>query len=380
VALEALDAQGAVADDAATLRASADALADNDLCVHWRFQGLQPNTRYRYRISHADTVVVDQPSCFFQTAIADEQPGRVRLAFGSCADTKPLRLWTQMIDQGAEGIVLLGDTPYIDSTDLAVARQKHRDFLSIPELAAAALHTPIWGTWDDHDFGKNGTDGRLPGKKNTRRAFVEYRANASDGHDGHGIYTKFRRGPVEVFLLDTRWFSGTEPSPVDADKPTLLGQVQWDWLCEGLKDSTAPFKVIACGMIWDDKKNKESDDWDSYSHERSALFDFLGKEGISGVVLIGGDIHCSRLLRYKTEQQVGYAMHQFIVSPIHHRTIPSLNVDHPDLVRGEAIPHVWLRLDVDTTKSPATLHAQWVQMAGQKMWDIRLTESDLRKS
>ncbi len=302
------------------------------------------------------------------------------LAFGSCADNKPVPLWTQIEEKGAQGLVLLGDTPYIDSTDLATARRKHREFLSIPQLAAAARHMPVWGTWDDHDFGRNDSDGRLKGKERTRQAFVEYRANESYGERDQGIYTKFRRGPVEVFLLDTRWFARTEPSPVDSKKLTLLGKRQWDWLLASLTKSTAPFKVIACGMIWDDKKSGESDDWESYAHERSALFDFLGAKGISGVVLIGGDIHCSRLLRYKTEKQVGYPLHQMIVSPIHSSTISSLNVAHPDLIKGAAIPHVWLRLEVDSTVQPATLHAKWVQMDGRKMWDLKLSEKDLRKT
>jgi alkaline phosphatase D len=150
-------------------------------------------------------------------------------------------------------------------------------------------------------------------------------------------------------------------------------------LLRSLQESTAPFKLITCGMIWDDKENKESDDWGTYTHERQALFDFLGQSRISGVVLVGGDIHCSRLLRYKTEHQVGYPLHQFIVSPIHDRTIADLNVAHPDLIEGAAIPHVWLRLEVDTTQKPATLHAEWVQMNGQKMWDITLNQQQLRK-
>ena len=238
----------------------------------------------------------------------------------------------------------------------------------------------MYSTWDDHDFGGNDTDGRIGNRADVRRVFAEYRPNPSFGDGEHGIYTRFKRGPIEVFLLDTRWFARTEPSPVDPEKLTLLGARQWEWLLESLKASTAPFKVIACGMIWDDKKSGESDDWETYAHERSALFDFLGEASISGVVLIGGDIHCSRLLRYKTEQQVGYPLHQMIVSPIHGSTIPSLNVAHPDLIKGEPVPHVWLRVEVDSTQKPATLHAEWVQMDGREMWEVSLTEEDLRKA
>ena len=367
-------------DDAAELRVEGSATAENDRCVTWKLDGLKPATRYQYSIHSDSKPLVAGKEYNFETAPEDGLETRVCLAFGSCAFSRPLPLWTQIEKHGAQGLVLLGDTPYIDSRKLATARRKHREFLAVPQLAAAVRHLPVWGTWDDHDFGANDSDGRLKGKEHSRRAFVEYRANESFGELDQGIYTKFRYGPVEVFLLDTRWFARTEPSPVDPGKPTLLGRRQWEWLLAALKESTAPFKVIACGMIWDDKKNSESDDWGTYTHERTALFDFLGKSRISGVVLIGGDIHCSRLLRYKTEKQVGYPLHQMIVSPIHDSTIPSLNVAHPDLIQGAAIPHVWLRLDVDSTKQPATLHAEWVQMNGRKMWDLKLTTDQLRKA
>ena len=356
-----------------------EAIADNDRCVIWDITDLKPAARYRYDIESNGKTTAGGDDYFFKTAPALGSRSKVCLAFGSCAKNEPLSLWTQMADRGAEGLILLGDTPYIDSTVLQVARKKHREFLSIPELSRFMRQRPVWGTWDDHDFGRNNSDGNLPGKKNTRQAFVEYRANQAYGEKGQGVYTKFRYGSVEVFLLDTRWFAGTEPSPVDNEKPTLLGRRQWDWLLESLGESTAPFKLIASGMIWDNKKKTESDDWMAYSHERTALFDFLGKNKISGAVLIGGDIHCSRLLRYKTERQVGYPIHQFIVSPIHDSTIPALNVPHPDLVKGAAIPHVWLRLEVDSTKTPVTLHAEWIHMNGRKMWHLKLTQQQLTK-
>lgn len=355
----------------------AEASETQDLCITWDVTDLKPETRYQYSIIDNGTKSTEVNS--FVTAPDAKLKSKISLAFGSCADLASIPLWTQMEEQGAEGLVLLGDTPYIDKTDLRTAREKHRQFLSVPALAKLIRHTPTWGTWDDHDFGRNDSDGRLPGKENTRQAFVEYRANEQFGHDDQGIYTKFRYGPVEVFLLDTRWFSRTEPSPVAPDKPTLLGKIQWEWLKESLRSSDAKFKVIACGMIWDDKENSESDDWGTYSHEREALFEFLGDQKISGVVLIGGDIHCSRLLKYKTEAQVGYSIHQFIVSPIHDRTIPKLNVPHPDLIKGAAIPHVWLRMEVDSTREPAQLHAEWVQMDRQPMWDITLDETELRR-
>lgn len=356
---------------------TATAKIENDNCLTWHVSGMHSGSQYGYKISGSNGVLVSGEKYYFETAPDPAKASKVCLAFGSCAANKPLELWSQMEQRGSQALVLLGDTPYIDSTDLSVARQRHREFLQVPQLASLISHTPTWGTWDDHDFGRNDSDGRLKGKENTRQAFVEYRANKGFGHDRSGIYTKFQYGPVEVFLLDTRWFARTETSPVDTKQPTLLGRKQWEWLKEALLASTAPFKLITCGMIWDDKENSESDDWGTYSYERDALYEFIGQNKISGVVLIGGDIHCSRHLKYDTEKSVGYPIHQFIVSPIHDSTIPKLNVPHPNLVRGEAVPHVWLRLEVDSTQSPARLHAEWVQMKGRPMWDVTLTADEL---
>lgn len=364
-------------DDAKPQTLEAEATAANDLCLIWDVADLKPAVRYEYAIIGAATSGQAQ-DYYLVTAPAADSRRKTCLAFGSCADIVASSLWTQMEERGAQGLVLLGDTPYIDSTQLETARTKQRKFLQVPELAAIIRHTPVWATWDDHDFAGNDADGRVQGKENTRRAFLEYHANADQGQNDQGIYTSFRYGAIEVFLLDTRWFSRTEPSPVAPDQPTLLGKRQWEWLKAGLAQSTAPFKIIACGMIWDDKENTESDDWGTYVYERDALFDFIGQQRITGVVLIGGDIHCSRLLRYKTTGQTGYPIHQLIVSPIHDRTIPSLNVAHPDLVKGAAVPHVWLRLEADATRTPATLHAEWVQRDGRPMWDLQLEETQLR--
>lgn len=367
------------ANDSEERRFFADSTGETDQCLTWDVAGLKPGSRYQYRILADKEELLACETFYFTTAPPPGQASRICFALGSCAGMNPSPLWQQMEAEGAEGLVLLGDTPYIDSTDLSVARSKHRQFLQVPQLASLIQHTPTWGTWDDHDFGRNDSDGRLKGKENTRQAFVEYRANPQSGHDNSGIYCKFEYGPMEMFLLDTRWFARTEKSPVAADKPTLLGKRQWEWLKESLLASKAPFKLLACGMIWDDKENTESDDWGTYTHERDALFDFIGEHNITGVVLIGGDIHCSRHLKYDTEATVGYPIHQFIVSPIHSSTIPALNVPHPNLVRGAAVPHVWLRLEIDNTVSPAKLHAKWVQMEDRPMWDVTLSTEELRR-
>ena len=356
------------------------ARASEDWCLRWEVSPLDAHTVYRYRIHRASETLWEGEDLTFRTAPEKGVPAEVTLAFGSCANFEASSIWTRIRSEGADGMVLLGDTPYIDLTDLDRVHDAYRRFSSIPTLSETLKSIPFWGTWDDHDFGRNDSDGTLPGKEHSRTGFVHYRPNATFGQNDEGIYTKFRYGPVEVFLLDTRWFSRTEPSWADPEKPTLLGKAQWEWLKQGLLASDAPFKLLACGMIWDDKKNGESDDWGTYMHERQALQDWLGQERIEGVILIGGDIHVSRLLQYETVEQVGYPLYQFIVSPMHGSVIPSLNVPHPALLESAEEPHVFLKLHADTTVTPATLEATWMNREGKVVFNIQLDRDQLSRA
>ncbi len=361
-------------DGSWTRSLSGKASVEHDLCITWQVDSLSPNTPYQYEIRKGGAQgpsVAGGPDFRFHTPDVFDKPCKVTLAFGSCASsTEFFEIWDQIDRQKVEGLVLLGDTPYIDSSDLEVNRTKHRKFLQIPTLAHLGRRTPIWGTWDDHDFGGNDTDGTVKDKDVIRSVFTDYRAHKQFGENGEGIYTRFRRGPVEVFLLDARYFAQTGQSPVDANKTTCLGKRQWTWLLKGLKNSTAPFKIIASGQIWDDKTNGEKDDWHTYSHERDALLDFIRDEKIKGVILMGGDIHASRALRY--DDRVGYPLWQFIVSPMHASTIPSLNVPHPNLVWGKPVPNVFLRVVADNRKEPARLVATWLKMDGEPINEVEI--------
>ena len=357
-----------------TQSAKAVSSRDHDLCITWRFDDLEPDSEYTYGITNQGQAIAETDRQRIRTSPRVDQPARTVLAMGSCASsTKFFDVWTQIAANNIDALMLLGDTPYIDNRQLSVNRMRHREFLSIPTLAEMGASTPVWGTWDDHDFGGSDTDGKISNKDVIRQVFAEYRAQKQFGDGRHGVYTKFRRGPVEVFMIDPRYFSQTEPSPVDPDKPTCLGRKQWQWLQAGLKKSTAPFKLLATGMIWDDKKNREKDDWNTYVHEREAIFDFIGENRIGGVVLIGGDIHVSRHLKYPMTERIGYDLHQFIISPLHDRVIPSLNVPHPHLQWGEPLKNMFMTVTADTTGEQPTLDANWIDRTGRVHRHVRIT-------
>ena len=196
----------------------------------------------------------------------------------------------------------------------------------------------------------------------------------SYGNGIEGIYTRFRRGPFEVFLLDTRSFAATEPSPYESHAASLLGRQQWDWLRAGLKDSTAPYKLLACGMIWNGAvRPGKRDHWGSYAHERDALFEFIGKKGITGVALIGGDIHRSRVIRHDSEALAEYPILEFISSPIHDRVMEKANQPHPGLVVDLPSPHTFLMFEgTCSAKGESTARAVYVNAAGERLFETAL--------
>ncbi len=362
------------------LVATAEATPDNDMCVVWQVTELQADTRYTYEAAYQDQPILSDVDTFFVTPAAESAPTLTRLAFGSCAyeDRESSAVWRRMSAVDPHAIVLLGDTPYINSTALEVQRTRYAEFAAVLDFADLLRNRSLYATWDDHDFGANDTDGQLDGKANARRAFIEYHANPSYGDGDHGIYTKFRRGGVEVFLLDTRYFAGTESSPVAADQPTLLGRQQWEWLRQELRASTAPFKLLASGMIWNGAvRPGKPDHWESYPHERAALFRFIGQEEIPGVVLVGGDIHRTRVLRHETTETAGYPLLELITSPIHASVIDAANAPHPALVHDSGEPHSFLLITVDTTVTPAILVAQFQNAAGRELHSLTLSTENL---
>ena len=364
-----------------SVTSEADAEAGTDHCLKWTVSNLKPGTRYRYMIQQGSRVLSSGDQYSFATAPSGG-PTTLRLAFGSCAneDEGSSAVWRRIKKLDPQAVILLGDTPYIDSVDLKVQRQRHGAFLGVPAFQELVAGRSLYATWDDHDFGRNDTNGNLPGKENSRRAFVEYHANPSYGDGKQGIYTKFRRGNVEVFLLDTRFFAATEMSSIAPDKPSLLGKRQWKWLLDGLNKSRADFKILACGMVWNNAvRPGKQDQWGTYAHEREALFRFIGDESIPGVVLVSGDVHRTRVISHLSSKQAGYRIPELTTSPIHSSVIDRANQPHPGLVFDSGTANSFLLLTSSERGAQAKLTARFITSDGKTFFQQSYLARTLQK-
>ena len=340
----------------------AESSQDTNSTAIVQFEGLEPNKTYSYDIN-------GEVNDAWMFTTRPEKDNTARIAFGSCANEKEgsSKVWNRMDESNIDALVLLGDTPYIDTTDLAIQRTRYQEFSAVPTFAKLVSHTPLYATWDDHDFGRNDTDGNLAGKENSRQAFSEYRPNPSVGENNQGIYTKFSIGPVEVFLLDARWFARTEVS--DNKIPTLLGKQQWAWLEASLKQSTAPFKILACGMIFNGATRiGKTDHWGDYPTEYFRLLSIIKRNNIEGVTLVSGDIHWSRVIEHDTESKIGYDLVEFITSPIHERLIEAANAKHSGDLFSVGEINSFLLLEAIASDEQTTLTMTITNADGQKLF------------
>ena len=353
VALEVFDEQGTTVEQ--RLTASVAELRTPRTLV-WSVRELAPGTKHRYRITGVmGGASRDADGFDGMISMLAERAATATLAVGSCADEKDgtQKLLRTIAALHPDAVAFIGDTPYIDTTDLARQRKRYGEFLGQPGMAEWLSSTPLAAVWDDHDFGLNDTDGRLKGKERSLQAFREWHANASFGTGTEGVHHRFRLGPMEVFMLDTRWFSRTARcAPAEAADPvidgaadaataggwTLLGREQWTWLREGLAASTAPIKVIVSSMVFNSSvRPLKTDYWGMYPEEYARLMRMV-RDVPGGVVLVSGDVHTSRLLLHPTEGSAGRDLWEVVSSPMHARVHDSSLWSRSDWVK-EHFPH-----------------------------------------
>lgn len=256
----------------------------------------------------------------------------------------------------AEGIVIgEKDAPFKAAFTLGDYRSLYRQYRSDPDLQAAHALFPFINIWDDHEFADdcwqdNAThsndleDEQNPTRrKAASRAWNEYQP--ADVHYDEAaafpndilIYRKLRWGKhLEIFLTDQRYFRSDHvipEGPVDVDvaklsknsalgsrafvlkkgfdpkeaaaKPTMLGQVQKDWLIDSVTSSDATWKVWGSETqvaqlvvnlkdydvpeLYKDLFYLTVDQWDGFRTERKEVLTELATA--SNVVVLTGDVH-----------------------------------------------------------------------------------------
>lgn len=341
--------------------------AEDWLCGVFHLRDLDPGTRYEYRLTSPHGETARFP---LAPGIASEAT-TLRIAFGSCYKEyarTDLRIFDAIAAQAPDLFLLLGDTCYTDEADRqseATMMAAHLRNRNHDRLRALIASVPSLGIWDDHDFGPNDSDGRYTEAERSLRCFVRMWAQRSYGQPTlPGVFSRVVVGPVELFLLDSRFYRRTHQH--------VLGDAQLDWLMDGLRQSRAPIKLLLSGsQLLPEVAALDSWDWECFrrdgARELSTLQHFLAEEGISGVVALSGDPHLGQLFYSqgirRTDGQLGPPLWELTSSPIANRPWhrPVWPADSQD---EHAFDHYLLRevaaanfglLDVDLSRAGAEL-------------------------
>jgi hypothetical protein len=275
--------------------------AERDFTETIDVSGLQPGATYDYRVTVDGGGTADGT---FTTPTGG--PEAFHMAFGSCSRDDAQPIFTAIDALDLDLFLFIGDNHYGNTADLSDLRQFYRWAHGRPDRDDMMRSTPILAVWDDHDYVGNNTSGASPGKENALRVFQEYWANPSYGTDTTpGIFSTWRRGEVEFFLLDDRYWRGLDNN--------ILGDAQTAWLYDRLRASDATFKVLADGSVWSPETTGEI--WGAYPAAYEELLAFIRDEAIGGVVLMSGDIHRSHL-REVAGAPGGYTLPELVSSPL----------------------------------------------------------------
>jgi alkaline phosphatase D len=310
-------------------------------CYIVHFSRLRPGTPAEVALELSrDGTPPERERISFRTAPAPVRTGKVRVAFGSCSKISQFpsaAVFGAITEEQPDFSVFVGDNVYFivaDGSDVhfrasptkgpvgdwnffesMVAR--HLRARTHPVLRQLYRTVPSYAVWDDHEYGPNNADSTFELKEEAARAFVQVWANPSYGTaDTPGIFSSFRHGPVEVFLMDDRYHKLTASArpELTAETGQIWGEGQIEWLLAGLKASTAPVKLIANGTQVLSMHASGEGHYQEARGERQRLLDFLAREKIGGVVFLTGDRHFSEAMQQA--QPDGRLVLEFCSSPL----------------------------------------------------------------
>lgn len=239
------------------------------------------------------------------------------IAFGSCSKHNEKQpLWKSIAEDEPDLWIWTGDIIYADTENMNTFAKKYNQQLEHPAYQRFLERVPIFGIWDDHDYGVNNGGKEYPKKKEARDLlfhFLDVPEN-NPAWQREGAYQKYTLGQgdqtVKVILLDARYFRDQPRKTADGrsyldSTGDILGEEQWQWLEEELMNTdSANLNVIVSGiqMIPEDHDYEK---WANFPLSRERLFNLI-KSSKTTTVLVSGDRHIGEISKINLGEQEVY--------------------------------------------------------------------------
>ena len=262
---------------------------------------LKPNKSYRIVVKlNGEAVRPPGPDVVIRTTPAPGEEAAFTVGFGSGANPRGAgggdgaAIFRQINEVKPRAFLFLGDSGKLPEKleEFPDTRRKafrfYCDFDTTvrtnPEMQPLLRSAACYGIWGERDFGALGGNKDWIYAKESQAAFQRFWANPNWGApDNPGCYCTFTIGDADFFLLDERMFRDAENDPA---RKTMLGDAQLAWLKQGLSESTATFKVIACAgnALADYPANS----WRNYQPEQAEFLRWIFAHHVSGVIFVSG--------------------------------------------------------------------------------------------
>lgn len=310
--------------------------AEQDFCIHVMAYGLEPYHTYYYRFAHEGFYSLTGRT----RTLPDGDIDSLRFAVVSCASLNAgyfnvYEIITERND--FDGVIFLGDyiyeygsteygynpaadrayQPDDEIIDLSDYRTRHAQYKLDQQLRYLHQNFAFICLWDDHEFADNSWNyGAVNHQPAAEGDWLTRVAAAEDAYFDwmpvtrnqdtifpYSSYRAFQLGDLmDLWVLDTRIDDRTKQVDYfdfDWDDPTrhIFSLEQREWLFDGLKNSTAQWKVIGQQVMMSPLEALgvpvNDDQWDGYPKDQEAVLGFLRDSIPNNKVVLTGDIHSS---------------------------------------------------------------------------------------
>ncbi len=259
--------------------------------------------------------------CRARTAPSDSATAPVRIAISADFDPDPMfdsDLIDHVLAADPQLYISLGDFPYTDNGPVAQTvaeyRSRHADLRTAPAARRLIEGVGIRAIYDDHEFRYNWDTARAATEADRYAAAMQVWDECFPvrGAVADVRYRSWRWGAnLECFLLDCRRFRSSNAAIDDASK-TMLGATQLAWLIDGVRRSTATFKLVLTSVPLD--FGEGVDHWAGFTTERARVLDAM--VGVTGVVFVSADQHYFAAYRH------AHGAREFQVGPLARGVFP----------------------------------------------------------
>jgi alkaline phosphatase D len=238
--------------------------------------------------------------------------GQISIAFGSCDNQRLTNnLWTEVNKHKPAIWIWGGDNVYCDTENMDTLKACYDKKLNDPAYKQFISDKMIIGTWDDHDYGKNDGGEEYIFKKQSQKLFFEFMKDAQKYHNENqeGVYysVDLPKNKLKIIVLDTRYFRTPltiDPAKVKrfipASNGSMLGEKQWNWLENQLKNSKAELNIIVSSIQFLSSEHG-FEMWANMPDEQKRLEKLLVDSKVKGAIFISGDRHISEFSQKKLD-------------------------------------------------------------------------------